>query len=450
MEIERKFLVAEVPELTGAESVAIEQGYLATPDGDGGAEVRLRRRGDSLLLTIKGGSGEVRSEVELELDRERFESLWPLTEGRRVSKTRYLIAHGELTIELDRYRGELGGLLTAEVEFADLEASRRFQPPAWFGADVTGKEVYSNQRLATVGAPIDTTYRLKRKESPEEGLRRVARGRLEQAVTRLRDEQAVPAEAVHGARKDLKKLRSTLRLVRPALGKKLYRRENRRYRDAARSLSDVRDAQVRAQTVDALAERFADEPPAGGWSALKAQLAHGATEPEGDLGSLREQAATAIAPGAVEIGDWPLGDDGFELLRPGLERAYARGRLALVEARDEPTDESLHEFRKRSKDLWYHLRLLRNGRKALLGTAADEAHELSDRLGDDHDLALLADSHEGADPITDQQRAHLARLISRRRGELQADAFALGERLYAEKPRRFAKRIEGYWESRRL
>ena len=152
MEIERKFLVNEAPELGEHESVAIEQGYLALAT-DGGAEVRLRRKGGTHLLTIKGGTGEVRTEEELELERSRFDSLWPLTEGRRLMKTRYLIPQGELTIELDVYEGDLDGLVVAEVEFSGEAEADRFQPPPWFGPEVTGDERYLNESLATMGLP---------------------------------------------------------------------------------------------------------------------------------------------------------------------------------------------------------------------------------------------------------------------------------------------------------
>jgi adenylate cyclase len=154
VEIERKFLIDRVPDLGEHESVPIEQGYLALAT-DGGAEVRLRRKGDERLLTIKGGTGEVRTEEELELGSERFDSLWPLTEGRRVAKTRHLIPDGERTIELDLYRGELDGLATAEVEFESEADADRYSPPEWFGREVTGDERYLNERLAIDGPPPD-------------------------------------------------------------------------------------------------------------------------------------------------------------------------------------------------------------------------------------------------------------------------------------------------------
>jgi adenylate cyclase len=152
MEIERKFLVANRPDLAGSERLEIEQGYLALAD-DGGAQVRLRRIADELLLTVKSGAGRARAEEEIGLDRERFESLWPLTDGRRITKTRYRISHGELVIELDVYAGELDGLLVAEVEFLDEASADAFEPPDWFGEEVTGNRAYLNETLATQGLP---------------------------------------------------------------------------------------------------------------------------------------------------------------------------------------------------------------------------------------------------------------------------------------------------------
>jgi adenylate cyclase len=150
MEVERKFLVADPPDLDGTDSDEIEQGYLAL-GSDG--EVRLRRKGDKHLVTAKRGSGLSREEAEIELDRESFERLWPLTEGRRLHKRRHVIPHGELAIELDVYEGDLEGLVVAEIEFGSEDEARSFEPPEWIGEEVTGDERYLNETLATEGAP---------------------------------------------------------------------------------------------------------------------------------------------------------------------------------------------------------------------------------------------------------------------------------------------------------
>jgi adenylate cyclase len=151
VEIERKFLVPEPPgDLDSHRSGHIEQGYLAI--GEAG-EVRLRRVGDELTLTVKRGMGEVRDEEEVELAPDQFDSLWPLTEGLRVTKTRHWIPAGERTIELDVYEGPLEGLITAEVEFPSDSESRAFDPPAWFGDEVTDDDRYKNEVLARDGIP---------------------------------------------------------------------------------------------------------------------------------------------------------------------------------------------------------------------------------------------------------------------------------------------------------
>jgi adenylate cyclase len=150
VEVERKFVVSDLPNLEGTDFDEIEQGYLAIgTDG----EVRLRRKGDRLALTAKRGAGLSRQEAEIELDRERFDELWPLTEGRRLHKRRYVLPHGDLKIELDVYEGDLEGLVVAEIEFDSEEEARAFEPPGWLGEEVTGDHRYLNETIATAGAP---------------------------------------------------------------------------------------------------------------------------------------------------------------------------------------------------------------------------------------------------------------------------------------------------------
>jgi CYTH domain-containing protein len=121
------------------------------PDG---TEVRVRRRDADAWLTVKSGGGRARVEEEIEIDGERFERLWPLTEGRRIEKARYEIPVGDdLVLELDVYAGDLDGLVIAEVEFDSEEAAEAFAAPDWLGQDVTEDLRYKNQRLARDGAP---------------------------------------------------------------------------------------------------------------------------------------------------------------------------------------------------------------------------------------------------------------------------------------------------------
>jgi adenylate cyclase len=152
LEIERKFLVERIPpDVEIGSELDIAQGYLAT----GGEQVRLRRQDDATLLTAKRGHGIVRDEVEVPLDGEAFDALWPLTQGRRLEKTRKTTNVEGATIEIDVYKGQLAGLIVAEVEFEDTDSAHAFTPPPWFSRELSGDGRYSNQRLAVEGLPPD-------------------------------------------------------------------------------------------------------------------------------------------------------------------------------------------------------------------------------------------------------------------------------------------------------
>lgn len=152
-EIERKFCVKKMPDLAACKGVEISQGYLSV--GEDGTEIRLRRKGEQFYQTVKQGKGVQRTEVEVELNRAQFDTLWPLTEGRRVEKVRYEIVEGIWVIELDVYRDRLKGLVVAEVEFETVDESSRFVPPSWLGRDVTDDDRYKNATLACKGTPDD-------------------------------------------------------------------------------------------------------------------------------------------------------------------------------------------------------------------------------------------------------------------------------------------------------
>ena len=107
------------------------------------------------MLTAKRGGGLVRDEVEVPLEEESFERLWPLTEGRRLKKERLTTTVDDQTVSVDVYRGPLAGLIVVEVEFEDLDAARAFVPPRWFGRELTDDARYSNQRLALEGLPVE-------------------------------------------------------------------------------------------------------------------------------------------------------------------------------------------------------------------------------------------------------------------------------------------------------
>ena len=289
-------------------------------------------------------------------------------------------------------------------------------------------------------------YRLNLDMPIPDAVRACAHEQLADAVRLLREEHAAdPVAAVHGARKDLKKTRSLLRLVRPALKEKAYRRLNAELRDTARDLSGTRDADVMLETLDDLAGRFAGQVPRKTFTALKRSFGARAraARKAGDDGGHPDVVARLEAAQA-EVAAWPLERVDRKTLVAGAVRAYARGQRERARAEAEPTAESLHEWRKRVKDLWYHLRLLEEAWPPVLRALGEEAHRLSDLLGDEHDLAVLAERLEerrGAAVGAPVDEDEVVALTLRRREELRGEAFALGARLYAERPKAYGRRL---------
>ena len=145
-EVERKWLVEALPNLSRLKGVKIAQGYIAvSPEG---TEVRLRKEGKRFFLTVKTGAGLVRGEVEVELSRKQFTPLWKSTRERCLEKVRYVLEYSSKQIELDVYKQRLAGLAVAEVEFKSRKESANFSPPEWFGKEVTENKDFKNVHLA--------------------------------------------------------------------------------------------------------------------------------------------------------------------------------------------------------------------------------------------------------------------------------------------------------------
>jgi CHAD domain-containing protein len=293
-------------------------------------------------------------------------------------------------------------------------------------------------------------YRLLPGEPVSAGIKRVVAARVDDAIGQLRGEAGTePAEAVHEARKDIKKIRSALRLVRDEIGDDVWQRENSHYRECARQLSGFRDAEILVEALDGLAERFGPTARER-FDRLRAELEreNRAAHDDGSIERAMATAAAQLESGRPRIESLPLEGDGWGLIAPGIHRSYRRGRKRLRTVEEEASVENLHELRKRVKDLWYQLRLTRDADPGMLGPLADHAHDLSDHLGDDHDLALLREEvqRRGAAFGDPPDRRHLLEEIDQGRGELQFAAISLGERIYSEKPKRFTKELGRRWE----
>lgn len=149
MEIERKFLInkKQIPQdLKSYPHSELEQAYIITDP-----VLRIRKKDTSYILTYKGQGLMKREEVEFPLTKEAYDKLLTKTEGNIITKTRYKIptANG-LTIELDIFAGLFEGLFLAEVEFPNEEMAMRYNPPAWFGREVTNENTFHNSTLSSL------------------------------------------------------------------------------------------------------------------------------------------------------------------------------------------------------------------------------------------------------------------------------------------------------------
>ena len=306
-------------------------------------------------------------------------------------------------------------------------------------------------KLATVRGKGDQPgrrkrrYRLQPHESPKQGVSRVAQSELDLTIGLL---EAAPsgaggAEAVHEARKALKRLRTLLRVSRPALDERRYRREAGILRDAGRELSDARDAQVLLETLDSLLKSFGDELPTGAWARLREDLAAGAKRAQDNGPANFGGVVDVLSDARMRVSSWPLpSENGRASLAEGFEGIYRRGRRALRKAEKNPTPETFHDLRKRAKDLWHSTQLLEPVCPRKMKPLSKEAHRLSDLLGDDHDLSVLieyADQH--AKLLDETERGLLQSAVDLRRQALRRKAMRCGTSLYRRKPRRMLRRL---------
>jgi CHAD domain-containing protein len=293
-------------------------------------------------------------------------------------------------------------------------------------------------------------YRLSADETVTDGLRRVAREQLETAVDRLDSAtQEEPVTAIHDARKALKKERSVLRSVRGAMRPRERRREDARLRDSGRRLGRARDADVLLSALSDTAEHFTGQVPEATVNAVREQLVQEQQVARAGLAvdEVPRRVADELREALLAVEEWKLRGGGWSLIRPGIDREYRRGRKAMRRAAKNPTPERMHDWRKRSKDLWYQLRLLGELAPDTIKGQAKDAHRLADLLGDQHDLVLLEAAVRRLDPDLPVDTEPLIALIQHRGEQLGGEAFSLGERVYAEKPKAYLRRLRRYWRA---
>ena len=289
-------------------------------------------------------------------------------------------------------------------------------------------------------------YELRPDQSPGKNLLRIFRQQIDGGVALARGERKPEDTLVHDMRKQLKKARAVLRLLREQIGRGTFRREDRRLRDIGRLMTGVRDAEVRLQTMRQLEQ--ATHHHYRSYQKIACLLT---TELENFLAGFAgwEKKAVRLLERARRASKkWSRADYSWRRLRRALQQTYKSGRKALARALAEPSAPNIHELRKQTKLLGYEIRLLRPWNNLVVGGVIEELTQLGHLLGRVHDLVFLADRLrlERSESHWGKQDDELLSLIENNEAELQRDGIEIAERFFAERPSKFAVHLDEWFK----
>ncbi len=290
-------------------------------------------------------------------------------------------------------------------------------------------------------------YKLREDETLGEAVRRIVCEQIEGAIGASKAGANGKSSPVHGTRKHLKKARAALRLVAGEVTRDLFKRQHRRLRNVARLISDIRDAEVRLDTVRQL-RAVSPETGNRNFEETEELLAFELDSFLEAFSNWQDEAETKLVRARDTIADWSLSNLTRRHICSTLRKTYKEGRRALKRAKETQTADHYHAVRKNAKELWYQLRILRPLHPAIFQQMSDDLKALGEHLGHAHDLSFVAErlnTLAGAFARKRGRRA-LEALIESRQKDLQRTALALGERFYAERAGEFAVRIAEYFE----
>jgi CHAD domain-containing protein len=287
------------------------------------------------------------------------------------------------------------------------------------------------------------SYELRTDEDLADGIRRICRAELTKAIEIANGTRHTEQTPVHQTRKHLKKTRAGLRLVRKEIGRSLFRQQDHWLRDAGRLVSEVRDAEVRLETV----RQLQSVQPRRGRIPYRAVEHMLALELENFVAGFAEwqrQAIPILEHARAGIDGWALHHFDARQLRRALQGSYKQARLCLAEARKTPSPDTFHEFRTQAKVLVYQLRILRPINPVVIENLTKKLDCISKLLGRAHDLSFLGQRLRCDDSNTSWQREghKLLAVLEVSQSDLQRAAADLAGRFFAERSRHFGARLD--------
>jgi CHAD domain-containing protein len=300
-----------------------------------------------------------------------------------------------------------------------------------------GRKLWST--LSDRGSPI-------RRRSSESSTAKSRRGSNTSTATRTATRRSTRFGSA------ARKFRAALRLVRGALS--TYSAENAHYRDVARRVSEIRDAQALVETFDdhvTPAAGSAATPDEDVLADVRSELVdrRETVAPEGNVEDRLESVRADLVEGRERVDGLPIATDGFDAVAGGPRTSYRRARDRMAEAYEEPGRERFHEWRKRVKYHRCHSRLLRNVWVGPMKARRSELKTPSDLIGDEHDLAVFLSVMHEEELFGATTREALEDVVRGRRSQLQRRGRPVGERLFAEQPDRLVARLRRYWDATR-
>ena len=294
----------------------------------------------------------------------------------------------------------------------------------------------------------EAKYHWKDGEGISEGLQRIVAEELELALWHLSARAGSLDHAVHEARKSLKRIRSALRLVQEILGQQ-YGEVNTVLRDAGLKLSPVRDSQALIEVFDELNGKHREK--LGDRSVVSVRDGLVARKEKLSSDFLRKRVRSSVLKSlrevAAHVKKWHLEDVDSGIVSKGFARTIQRNRKACEEAYAGSHPEGFHEWRKRAKDLRYHLGLVSKAWPVVLNGYENAAKELESKLGDDHNLVVLRNTimEKPGNFGEEQDISAFLKIVDHHQQKLRSDSKSLATRLYSEKPRDWRRRLDLCW-----
>jgi len=293
-------------------------------------------------------------------------------------------------------------------------------------------------------------YGLRPDEPLAVGVRKVACTQIDRAIGELSSARD-PHRSVHEARKCMKRVRALLHLISPALGEKVFKKEDKRIRDIGRRLSAPRDCQAIIETIEKLENGSSSAWDAAATQALRAKLYSERRQAERELHKHALEDALADLGATRDLYRHLKLHGGDRRIADGLQRSYRQARQDFKRAYKRERSQDFHEWRKSAQRHWRQMQLLRGAWPEALNARIAAASELSRLLGDDHDLTVLMDrvaaQKESLGKAWNMDTFVAA--CTARQNELRRPARDLGKFLFVERPGIFRQRIDAYWRAAR-